>query len=115
MKSLDLVIALGGYMLLMGLFGYYRTHTPTPLFINGGIAIVTIIIGIFLKGGSPTVLNLAIGWIGLNTLMLAYMTFKRIAAHSDVRSGSEYIFGTQAVFALIVLIVLVRYKIQTPN
>ncbi len=101
------IIALGVYMLAMGIVGYVRTGSPTALFINGGIAVATMVLGYF-AGGSPTLMKFCIGWVALNTVLLSYMTFKRIAAHSEVRAGSEYIFGTMAVFSLIVLILLIR-------
>ncbi len=102
------IIALGVYMLAMGIVGYVRTGSPTALFINGGIAVATMVLGYFAGGGNATFMKFCIGWVALNTVMLGYMTFKRIAAHSEVRAGSEYIFGTMAVFSLIVLILLIR-------
>lgn len=105
------VMALGGYMLLMGILGFIRTGSPTALYINGGIALATLALGYFwgrnLTGGLG---NVVIGWIALNSVLLSYMTFKRIAAHAEARAGSEFIFGSMAVFAIIVLILLIRHR-----
>ena len=105
------VIALGVYMLLMGIVGYVRTGSPTALYINGGIALATIILG-YLWGKNLAGLmgTVVLVWVALNTVMLGYMTFKRIAAHAETRAGSELIFGSMAVFAMIVLIQLIRHR-----
>ncbi|MCC6964492.1 MAG: hypothetical protein IT585_14665 [candidate division Zixibacteria bacterium] len=102
------IIALGIYMLAMGILGYIRTGSPTALFVNGGIAVATIVLGYFNGGGSPLLLKITLGWVALNTIMLTYLTFKRIAAHSQARAGSEFIFGSMALFSLVVAILLIR-------
>lgn len=105
------VIALGAYMLLMGIVGYVRTGSPTALYINGSIAVATMLLGYFwgrnLGGAMGTVVLV---WVALNTILLGYMTFKRIAAHAEARAGSELIFGSMAVLAMIVLIQLIRHR-----
>lgn len=105
------VMALGGYMILMGITGFIRTGSPTALYINGGIALATIVLGYFwgrnLAGGIG---NVVIGWVALNSVLLSYMTFKRIAAHAETRAGSELIFGSMAVFSIIVLVLLIRHR-----
>ena len=105
------VIALGAYMMLMGIVGYVRTGSPTALYINGGIALATIILGyLWGKNLSGSMGTVVLVWVALNTVMLGYMTFKRIAAHAETRAGSELIFGSMAVFAMIVLIQLIRHR-----
>lgn len=105
------VIALGAYMLLMGIVGYVRTGSPTALYINGGIALATIVLGyLWGKNLASSMGTVVLVWVALNTVMLGYMTFKRIAAHAETRAGSELIFGSMAVFAMIVLIQLIRHR-----
>jgi hypothetical protein len=107
------VIALGAYMLLMGIVGYIRTGSPTALYINGGIATATILIGYFWGRNITGMMgNVVIGWVIINSLLLSYMTFKRIAAHADARAGSEFIFGSMALFSIIVLILLIRHRLS---
>lgn len=114
MKPSVLVMALGGFMILMGIIGYIRTGSPTAIFINGGIAAVTILLGYFMGKGNPMLANITLGWTAIVTIMLGFMTFKRInaAMHGTAREGSEYIFGSMALFALIVLIVLIRSRMN---
>lgn len=107
MKTHYWIIALGVYMLAMGIVGYVRTGSPTALYINGGFALTTIVLGYFNGGGSPLLYKITLGWTVLMTLMLSYLTVKRIAAHSQTRAGSEFIFGSMALFALIVTIVMI--------
>lgn len=108
------VMALGGYMILMGITGFIRTGSPTALYINGGIALATLLLGYFwgrnLAGGMA---NVVIGWVALNSVLLSYMTFKRIAAHAEARAGSELIFGSMAVFSIIVLVLLIRHRFSS--
>jgi hypothetical protein len=106
------IIALGVYMLAMGVLGYIRTGSPTALFINGGIAVATIVLGYLNGGGNPLLWKITLGWVGLNTILLGYMTVKRIAAHAETRAGSELIFGSMALFALIVLILMIRQTLR---
>ncbi len=106
------IIALGIFMLAMGIVGYFRTGSPTSIFIAGGIGVVTAILGYFVGGGSPLLWKVTLGWIGINTVMLGYMTFKRIAAHATARAGTEYIFGSMALFALIVLIMMIVRSVR---
>lgn len=106
------VIALGAYMLLMGIIGYVRTSSPTAIFINGSFALATILLGYFWgRNPSATLGTIILVWTAIITVMMAYMTFKRIAAHAQARAGSEFIFGSMAIFALIVTIVLVRSRL----
>lgn len=107
-------MALGGFMILMGIVGYIRTGSPTAIFINGGIALVTVLLGYFMERGNPMLANVTLGWVGLVTVILSFMTVKRINAvmHGTAREGSEYIFGSMALFALIVLIVLIRSRMS---
>lgn len=107
-----LIIALGAYMLAMGLLGYIRTGSPTALYVNGGFAIVTMILGYLTRNGNPTTYLVTMVWTSLITLMLGYLTFKRIAAHSQARKGSQYIFGSMALFALIVTIIMIAQRSQ---
>lgn len=100
-------MALGAYMLAMGIVGYVRTGSPTALCINGGFALTTIALGYFNGGGSALLYKITLGWTVLMTLMLSYLTIKRVAAHSQTRAGSELIFGSMALFALIVTIVMI--------
>lgn len=105
------VIALGAYMLLMGIVGYIRTGSPTALYINGGIAVTTILLGyLWSRNLANSMGTVVLVWVALNTILLGYMTFKRIAAHAEARAGSELIFGSMAIFAMIVLIQLIRHR-----
>lgn len=106
------VIALGAFMVLMGIVGYIRTGSPTAIFITGGIALITSLLGVF-WGKNPASMfgTITLAWTALITVLMAYMTFKRISAHADTTAGSEFIFGSMAVFALIVTIVILRQRL----
>ncbi len=103
MKKHYLVILLGLYMLAMGVLGYVRTGSTTPIYITGSLAVVTILLGLLLRTGSRAVLKTTIVWIALNVLLNTYMTVGRVAAHAEARPGSKWIFGSMAFLALLAL------------
>ena len=109
MKAYVWIIILGVYILAMGITGYVRTGSPTALYINGGIALVTIIIGFLVSKGIGVMRVISMSWVGIITLMLSFMTYKRLT-NPDAREGSELIFGSMAALALIVFIVLFTGK-----
>ena len=116
MKTHYVIMALGVYMLAMGIIGYVRTGSPTALYINGGFALTTIVLGYLNGGGNTLLYKVTLGWTALMTVMLSYLTVKRIAAHSQTRAGSEFIFGSMALFALIVTIVMImRMRSEAAN
>jgi hypothetical protein len=101
------IMALGAYMLAMGILGYIRTGSPTALYVNGSFAVITLVLGYLNGGGNPLLFKITLGWVALNTVILSYLTIKRIAAHAQARAGSELIFGSMALFALIVTVLMV--------
>jgi hypothetical protein len=118
MKRHYLLIALGVYMLAMGVIGWLRTDAATPLLITGTIGVITILFGIGLRGGSRNVLTYATIWVGLNVLVDTYLTIATVPAHDARREGSEWIFGTMAFFSALVLISLIgelRRRHTPPN
>ena len=110
-----LVIVLGLYMLSMGVVGYIRTKSPTALYINGGFALTTIILGVLTGGIETAMWKITLGWVSLNFLIMALMTIKRIKAHANARSGSKLIFGSMALFCLIVAIVMTFELLRIPT
>ncbi len=114
MKIYYWVIALGGYMLLMGIVGYIRTGSPTALIVNNSFAVVTALFGFLALRGSLLFGKISLGWTGLMVLLMGYMTFKRVAAHANTKPGSELIFGSMALLALIVFILLLRNMMAAP-
>lgn len=115
MKIHYIIIALGAYMLAMGIIGYIRTGSPTALYINGSFALITLILGYFNGGGNPLLFKITLGWVVLNAGILSYLTVKRIAAHSQTRAGSELIFGSMALFAIIVAVLMFMRLGKTPS
>ena len=101
-----MTIALGVYMLLMGIIGYIRTKSPTALFVNGGIALGTILLGCLAGKAGTTLFSITLGWLVVVTLVLIIMTLKRLRAGAAARRGSVFIFGSMAVFSLLVLAIL---------
>lgn len=108
MKIYYWVVALGVYMIAMGILGYIRTGSPTALYVNNGFALVTLIFGFIAVRGSMLFAKISLGWVGLLVLLMGYMTIKRVAAHADTKAGSVLIFGSMALFSLVVFILLVR-------
>jgi hypothetical protein len=108
MKIYYWVVALGIYMIAMGILGYIRTGSPTALYINNSFALVTLVFGFLAVRGSMLFGKVSLGWVGLLVLLMGYMTIKRVTAHAETKAGSELIFGSMAVFSLVVFILLLR-------
>lgn len=100
------LVLLGLYMLAMAIVGYIRTGSPTALYIMGGMALVTGLMSYLAADQVSVYYLLALGWTALISLVVGFMTFKRIAAHANARPGSALIFGSTALFALVVLTLL---------
>ena len=118
MKRHYLVIALGFYILAMGITGWLRTDDLTPLAITGSIAFITILLGIAIRSGSRGTVVLTTLWTGLNVLVHTYMTVADVSAHDPNREGSEWIFGTMAFFSALVFVSLIgelRRRHTPPN
>lgn len=109
------VIALGAYMIVMGIVGYIRTGSPTALYVNNSFALITLIFGFLATRGSLLFGKISLGWVGLMVLLMGYMTFKRVAAHANVKAGSEFIFGSMALLALVVFVILLRHTMAAPT
>ncbi len=107
MKRGYLVILYGLYVLAMGIVGPVRTDSVVPLLITGGIALATVFMGFWIVRSSRAALTVTTIWIAVQTLVSVYMTVGRIPAHDPSREGSEWIFGTLALFAAIVLVSLI--------
>lgn len=106
MRRSTLVVLLGVYMILMGAVGYARTGSPTPVVITGGIGVLTILIGVWMRSRSTAAMRTGLVWALVNSGLYAYMTFGRVAAHDEPNLGSILIFGTMAVFSIVTLIFL---------
>lgn len=101
-----LVVGLGLYMLVMGIIGYRRTKSPTALYVNGGIAVITIILGLLMSKENPFASTALPIWLALNAVMLGYLTIKRIRMGAEARGGSKFIFGSMTILTILVLIVV---------
>lgn len=107
MKPYVLMLITAGWMIAMAITGYVRTGSPTALYIMGSIGLVTGLFGWLIGQRIPSALSLAgVVWFLLVSGVLVFMTVKRISAHSEVRTGSELIFGSTALFAIITLVML---------
>ena len=115
MKVYYWVIALGIYMIAMGIVGYIRTGSPTALYVNNSFALMTLVFGFIALRGSLLFGKISLGWTGFLVLLMGYMTFKRVAAHANTKPGSELIFGSMALVALIVFILLMRNMLTAPT
>lgn len=103
-----IVIFYGTYVFAIGLVGLARAGSFTPLFVNGAIAAVTIWLGWLLGKGLRSVRGATIAWLVVNTAGLAYMAFEQIGAHAKSDTGSVFIFGSMALFALVSLLFVWR-------
>lgn len=107
MKPYLLILISAGWMVAMAITGYVRTGSPTALYIMGSIGLVTGLIGWLIGEKIPSAFSLVgVIWLLLVSGVLVFMTVKRISAHAEVRAGSEYIFGSTALFAIISLVML---------
>jgi hypothetical protein len=110
MKSHQFVWALALYTFLIGFVGYFRTGSAVPILITGVIAVITGLLATLLyqKVNGAKIVTLL--WLAASVCLYGYMTFFRVAAHANPRSGQPIIFGSMALFTLLAFVVVVRSK-----
>ena len=112
MKSHQFVWAFALYVFLIGFVGYFRTGSAVPVLINGIIAAISALIALFLFRKITFARIATAVWLAAMTCLYSYLTFFRIAAHANPPPGEPLIFGSMALFALIALAVVVRFREQ---
>ena len=95
------------YMVVAAIFGSYRTGSYIPLLILGSIGLVTLFLGLMTTKGGETLRKVTLGWLSLNILVEGYQAFWRLPAHPDARPGSSFLFGSIALFSLVVLAAMI--------
>ena len=108
MKANIAVIILGIYIFAIGFWGLARTGSSAPLYINGAIAAVTVWLGWLLGTGMKSARNVTLTWLSINVVLLGYMTFDEISFNNDRDSGSGFMLGSMAAFALLTLYLVLR-------
>ena len=111
-KVRNLIIWLGAYMLLMGVVGYIHTGSPVPIFISGGLGVITALFGYFIGRGLHAFARIGVIWLVTMTGMMGYMTFGRISAHANPTPVTSLIFGSMGLFSLLALVNLIRWRIR---
>lgn len=110
MKINKVLIILGVYIFAMGVIGFVRTSSFTPLFFNGSIGAVTVWLGWLNGQGIRSARNAAQWWLTVIAIGLGYLTFGGISAHPSPNLGSALIFGSMAVLTLLALVLLIKSK-----
>ena len=103
MLTFRLIQVLGLYMISVAVFGTIRTGSLFPIFIMGSIGIITLSLGFFCQKGSPIASKITVVWLTLNVIVEGYQSFWSIPAHPGSRPGFSLIFGSLALFTLVVL------------
>lgn len=98
------VLMLGSYMILMGILGYINSGSPTA-FIMSGMGLIAVLLACFCKKSSIVWWTMT-AWIGINTAMIGSMAFKRIIIDPQPLT-TQLLFGSTAMFAIVVLILLI--------
>lgn len=96
------------YVMLMGIIGFMRTSATMPLYLNGSIALITVIFAFMHYRKKSYWQNVVLVWISINFLMYSYMTLFGVSAHPNPTVGTYLIFGSVAVFAGLTLGMLIR-------
>lgn len=112
MPTFRLIQALGLYMITVALFGTVRTGSLFPIIIMGSIGLITLSLGFFCQRGSLTAGKITVVWLAINVIVEGYQTFWSIPAHPGSRTGSSLIFGSVALFSLIVLATMLIRRYQ---
>jgi len=108
MKTHHAVFALSAYMLIMALLGVVRTGSVIPLVILGSVAVVTFGLGLGVRRGSRNAMQFTLAWLAFNAVITGYEVFWRNPAHGQPRPGHALIFGSLALFSLVVLVLVWR-------
>ena len=98
------VLMLGSYMVLMGILGFINSGSPTA-FIMSGMGLVAVLLSYFCSKSSIIWWSMT-AWVALNTAMIGSMAYKRIITDPHPLI-TQLLFGSTAVFAIVVLILLI--------
>ena len=98
------VLMLGSYMILMGILGYINSGSPTA-FIMSGMGLIAVLLSYFCSKSSIIWWTMT-AWVAINTAMIGSMAYKRIITDPQPLT-TQLLFGSTAVFAIVVLILLI--------
>ena len=98
------VVALGLFILLLGIIGYIRTKSPTAIGFNGIFGVVCIILG-FMLGHGSNVLTVTEIWVALIAAAGIAMGTRRLMAPKR-QIVPILMFASMAIFSIVVLIIL---------
>jgi hypothetical protein len=102
------VLYLSFWMAVVALLALIRTGSWVPLVIAGSLALATFLVGLVSRYDGAPARAVAVVWVALIFVINGYQVFFRLKAHGQSRPGSPLIFGSVAVFALVVLYHLIR-------
>ena len=108
MKIDRLVIVLGIYIFVMGIWGMSRTGSWAPLMISGGVAAVTVWIGWMMSRHIQSARGVAIGWLIVVGGAFLLAALGGIPDHPETSTVSVLIFGSMALFAVTALVLILR-------
>lgn len=108
MKIDRLVIVLGIYILVMGIWGMSRTGSWAPLMISGGVAAVTVWIGWMIGRHIQSARGVAIGWLIFVAGAFLLAALGGIPDHPETSTVSVLVFGSMALFAIAALILIIK-------
>ncbi len=103
------VIALGIYLILMGIIGYVRTKSPTAIGFNSLFGIVSLVLGWLLRGGSTSIETATMIWVGIIAATCILMATRRLMAPKR-QTAPILIFASMAAFAVYAFLVLYQHR-----
>jgi len=98
MNNKQLILALAGYIFLMGLVGYFRTGSLAPIIISGSMALITALLGRYQSPRKPKLRKWLIGWLIICFALFVGSALGLVVAHQNPQPGQEFVFGSMALF-----------------
>lgn len=99
MKNKQLILALAGYIFLMGLVGYFRSGSLAPIFISGSMALITAAFGHYLSPLRPKLRRWLVAWVVTCIVLFALSALELVGAHQNPSPGHELIFASLGLFS----------------
>lgn len=110
MNQTNTLKSLGIFVVLVGVVGYIRTGSVVPIIINTVIAAITWWLAARMTQKKSGAIKAIIVWLSFTTLIYAYMTVGPMMGHEEPRPFSWLLFGSMALYSVVVLILFVRKR-----
>lgn len=110
LNDFKVVAAFAIFVFLIGWLGLYRTGSWIPVIISSAIALITFALAYWRHTGAAGAMGhwALVSWLVICLGLFLASAFEMVGAHTNPQPGSKWIFLSEALFALIALLALLK-------